>query len=95
MNSTTINIVSTLLFAIAVIHTFATKLVEYLAHKQAGRAGVWHLLGKLKVVVVAGARFDGFSILKPSFDQGVINPLYLFLYAVPPILVAVVAFRFL
>lgn len=37
----------------------------------------------------------GFSILKPSFDEGVISPLYLFLYALPPTIVAIIAFRFI
>lgn len=37
----------------------------------------------------------GFSILRGHFDQGAINPLGLLLAALPPTLVAIVAFRFL
>ena len=37
----------------------------------------------------------GFSILKPSFEEGAISPLYLFLYALPPTIIAIIAFRFI
>lgn len=55
------------LFAVAVIHTFSTKLFEHLAHVQPRHAGLWHLLGEVEVVfgfwalvlVVALFAFDG------------------------------------
>ena len=50
MNPTTVNIVSSLLFGLAVIHTFSTKFFEGLAHKQPNHAGIWHLLGEVEVV---------------------------------------------
>ncbi|CAM3777876.1 putative Na+/H+ antiporter [Polynucleobacter antarcticus] len=50
MTPTTINIVSSAIFAIAVIHTFSTKFFEGLAHKQPSHAGIWHLLGEVEVV---------------------------------------------
>jgi Na+/H+ antiporter NhaD/arsenite permease-like protein len=37
----------------------------------------------------------GFSILKPSFEEGAISALYLFLYALPPTIIAIIAFRFI
>ena len=37
------------LFAIAVAHTFSTKLFERLAHRRPAHAGVWHLLGEVEV----------------------------------------------
>ena len=50
MSPTLINIVSTTIFALAVIHTFSTKFFEHLAHKQPNHAGVWHLLGEVEAV---------------------------------------------
>lgn len=37
----------------------------------------------------------GFSILRGNFDEGAINPLYLFLSAVPPTITAILAFQIL
>ena len=43
-------IIAAALFALAVIHTFATKIFERLAHQQPHHAGLWHLLGEVEVV---------------------------------------------
>jgi hypothetical protein len=50
MNPTTIQIVAACLFALAVLHTFATKFFERLAHKRPEHAGLFHLLGEVEVV---------------------------------------------
>ena len=50
MTPTTINIVSSAIFAVAVIHTFSTKFFEHLAHKYPNHSGIWHLLGEVEVV---------------------------------------------
>ncbi|MCW5617483.1 MAG: putative Na+/H+ antiporter [Rhodocyclaceae bacterium] len=50
MTPTPIQLIGTLLFAIAVVHTFMTKYFERLAHRQPGHAGIWHLLGEVEVV---------------------------------------------
>lgn len=50
MTPTTIQLTGTLLFAIAVAHTFMTKYFERLAHQQPKHAGTWHLLGEVEVV---------------------------------------------
>lgn len=50
MNPSTLEIVGTALFAIAVAHTFLTKYFERLAHAQPQHAGIWHLLGEVEVV---------------------------------------------
>ncbi len=42
--------VATALFAIAVLHTFATKFFEHLAHRDTAHAGLWHLLGEVEIV---------------------------------------------
>jgi hypothetical protein len=50
MNPTTINLVSSAIFVLAVIHTFSTKFFEHLAHKHPSHSGIWHLLGEVEVV---------------------------------------------
>ncbi|WP_114971247.1 putative Na+/H+ antiporter [Rhodoferax ferrireducens] len=47
---TFIQLVGAALFALAVIHTFSTKLFENLAHRRPQHAGLWHLLGEVEVV---------------------------------------------
>lgn len=42
--------VGTALFAVALLHTFSTKLFERMAHRRPDHAGVWHLLGEVEVV---------------------------------------------
>jgi hypothetical protein len=46
----TVQIVGASLFALALIHTFSTKLFERLAHTRPRHAGLWHLLGEVEVV---------------------------------------------
>jgi hypothetical protein len=46
----TIEIIGAILFALAIIHTFSTKLFERLAHSRPRHAGLWHLLGEVEVV---------------------------------------------
>lgn len=47
---TTLQLIGAVLFALAVLHTFSTKIFERLAHTQPRHAGVWHLLGEVEVV---------------------------------------------
>ena len=42
--------VAAALFALAILHTFATKLFDHLSHRQPRHAGLWHLLGEVEVV---------------------------------------------
>lgn len=49
-NPTTLQIIGTALFALAVVHTFATRYFERLAHTDRAHAGLWHLLGEVEVV---------------------------------------------
>lgn len=46
----TIQAIGTLLFAIAIAHTFATSFFQHLAHRRPAHAGLWHLLGEVEVV---------------------------------------------
>lgn len=50
MSPTLIELTATVIFAIAVLHTFLTKHFEHLAHIQPAHAGLWHLLGEVEVV---------------------------------------------
>lgn len=47
---TPLEIIGALLFGLAIVHTFATKHFEHLAHTQPRHAGFWHLLGEVEVV---------------------------------------------
>ncbi|MEK9771856.1 MAG: putative Na+/H+ antiporter [Nitrosomonadales bacterium] len=50
MNVDIINIIGLVLFAIAIIHTFSTKIFEHLAHKHHNFSGLLHLLGEVEIV---------------------------------------------
>ena len=50
MAPTAIQLIGAVLFAVAVLHTFATKFFEQLAHRRPAHAGLWHLLGEVEVV---------------------------------------------
>jgi len=47
---TAIQIIGAALFAVALVHTFATQFFERLAQRQPRHAGLWHLLGEVEVV---------------------------------------------
>jgi Putative Na+/H+ antiporter len=47
---TTVQTIGATLFAVALVHTFSTRLFERLAHARPQHAGVWHLLGEVEVV---------------------------------------------
>lgn len=50
MHPTTMELVATVIFALAVLHTFSTRFFERLARAQPAHAGVWHLLGEVEAV---------------------------------------------
>jgi len=43
-------IVAAIVFALAVLHTFSTKLFANLAHRESGHSGLFHLLAEVEVV---------------------------------------------
>jgi hypothetical protein len=47
---TSINVVAAIIFAVALLHTFSTKLFERLAHRSDKHAGLFHLLGEIEIV---------------------------------------------
>lgn len=50
MNPTSIQLVASILFAVAIIHTFSTKYFQRLAQRQPAHSGIWHLLAEVEVV---------------------------------------------
>jgi hypothetical protein len=50
VSATTIQLIGAALFAVAILHTFATKFFEHLSHTHPAHAGLWHLLGEVEVV---------------------------------------------
>jgi hypothetical protein len=50
INPTTLQIIGTVLFCLAVVHTFATRYFERLAHVDRAHSGLWHLLGEVETV---------------------------------------------
>ncbi|HZX28044.1 MAG TPA: putative Na+/H+ antiporter [Telluria sp.] len=50
MSPTPIELIAAMLFAAAIIHTFATPYFERLAHARPAHAGLWSLLGEVEAV---------------------------------------------
>lgn len=50
MNPSTLEIIATSLFGIAILHTFSTAIFNKLSHKHPAHAGLFHLLGEVEVV---------------------------------------------
>lgn len=50
MTPTPIQVIGAALFAVAILHTFSTKLFERLAHARPAHAGLLHLLAEVEVV---------------------------------------------
>jgi hypothetical protein len=50
MHPEPIQIISAIVFFLAIAHTFATRFFEHMAYKQPAHAGLWHLLGEVEVV---------------------------------------------
>ncbi|MDR2187551.1 MAG: putative Na+/H+ antiporter [Azonexus sp.] len=46
----TLELAATVIFALALVHTFSTRLFARLAHLQPRHAGLWHLLAEVEVV---------------------------------------------
>ncbi|MEO8992512.1 MAG: putative Na+/H+ antiporter [Nitrosospira sp.] len=83
----TIELIGAVLFAVAILHTFATKFFERLAHTRPTHAGVWHLLGEVEVVfgfwalvlVVAMFAIDGAEVATDYIDsRNFTEPMFVF-----------------
>ncbi|RJX33214.1 MAG: hypothetical protein C4516_02105 [Oxalobacter sp.] len=86
-----IETISASIFAIAVVHTFATKYFERLAHLNPRHAGLWHLLGEVEIVfgfwalvlMLALAAFgDSGDTIRYLERQNFTEPLFVFVILV-------------
>jgi hypothetical protein len=84
---TAVELIAAVLFAVSIVHTFATKLFEHLAHTRPAHAGVWHLLGEVEVVfgfwalvlVVAMFAIDGTKVALQYLDsRDFTEPMFVF-----------------
>ncbi len=71
LGPSTMEIVATVVFAIAVSHTFSTKIFARMARVQPQHAGLWHLLGEVEVVFGFWA-FMLMAILYVTIDSGTV-----------------------
>lgn len=87
MSPSPIEIIGATIFAIAIVHTFSTKIFERLAHKHPGHAGIFHLMGEVEVVfgfwamvlVVAFFVVEGSTAAKEYVSQqNFTEPLFVF-----------------
>jgi len=88
---TPIEVIAAVLFAIAVLHTFSTKLFGQLARLQPAHAGVWHLLSEVEVVfgfwamvmVVVMVALDGAEAMTAYIDaRNFTEPMFVFVIMV-------------
>lgn len=91
MHPSNIELAGAILFGLALVHTFAAKLFEKLAHRQPRHAGVYHLLGEVEVVfgfwafvlVVAMALLaDGATAVQYAESRHFTEPLFVFVVMV-------------
>jgi Putative Na+/H+ antiporter len=87
VNASTLQILAAVLFGVAILHTFATKFFEHLAHTRPAHAGLWHLLGEVEVVfgfwamilMVAMFALDGSkAALQYIEGRSFIEPMFVF-----------------
>ncbi len=87
MRPTTIQLIGTILFTVAILHTFATAFFEHLAHTRPAHAGLWHLLGEVEVafgfwaLVLIAAMFvtDGTAAATSYLDsRSFTEPMFVF-----------------
>jgi hypothetical protein len=87
MNFTSIELGASIIFAIAVLHTFCTGYFELLAKKSPTHAGLWHLLGEVEIVfglwtavlVIFISCIDGIGSAKAFMDKrDFTEPLFVF-----------------
>jgi hypothetical protein len=87
----TIDAIATLLFAIAVLHTFSVPLFARMAHRNGPHAGVWHMLAEVEavfgvwafVLIVCMALLEGTDAAIDYMDtRNFTEPLFVFVIMV-------------
>jgi hypothetical protein len=104
MDNPTIQTIAAILFALALVHTFAAKQFERLSHRYPRHAGLFHLLGEVEVVfgfwaivLVLAMAFvlGGAPALQYAESRNYTEPLFVFVVMVVaasrPILLTVIA----
>jgi hypothetical protein len=80
-------LIASVIFALAVVHTFSTKVFERLAHTRPAHAGMWHLLGEVEAVfgfwamalIVAMMLVGGKSVATEYLDsRNFTEPMFVF-----------------
>jgi len=67
-----VSIVGTVLFGVAILHTFSVRLFVRLAHERPRHAGIWHLLGEVEVVFGFWAMvFVGFMFIAAGSHEAI------------------------
>ncbi|BDT68595.1 hypothetical protein os1_27800 [Comamonadaceae bacterium OS-1] len=91
MQSTPIHIAAAVLFGLALLHTFAAKWFETLAHRHPRHAGLFHILGEVEVVfglwalvlvVVMALLGSGAEALAYAESRQYTEPLFVFVVMV-------------
>ncbi|HEY6044831.1 MAG TPA: putative Na+/H+ antiporter [Nitrosospira sp.] len=87
MNAAPLEIIGAVLFGMALVHTFSTKLFERLSHTHPAHAGIWHFLGEVEVVfglwatvlIIAMLVIDGKQAAVEYLDQqSFTEPMFVF-----------------
>jgi len=87
----TIQTIALLIFALALVHTFAAKQLERLSHRYPGHAGLFHLLGEVEVVfgfwaivliMAMGLVQGGSQALSYAESRNYTEPLFVFVVMV-------------
>jgi len=88
---TPLELIATLLFAVAIVHTFSVPVFLRMAHKGGPHAGVWHLLGEVEavfgawafVLIVCMALLNGSATAAEYMDtRNFTEPLFVFVIMV-------------
>ncbi|MEO5793635.1 MAG: putative Na+/H+ antiporter [Rhodoferax sp.] len=91
MQSTTLQIAAAVLFGLALLHTFAAKWFETLAHRHPRHSGLFHILGEVEVVfglwafvliVVMAVLGSGAEALAYAESRQYTEPLFVFVVMV-------------
>ena len=87
MNFTPTELGASIIFAVAVLHTFCTTYFEALAKKSPTHSGLWHLLGEVEIVfgfwaavlIIFISCIDGLSTAKAFMaKRDFTEPLFVF-----------------
>lgn len=91
MQVSTLEVLATCLFAIAIIHTFSVSVFARLAHRNGPHAGLWHMFAEVEAVfglwafafLVGMAALDGSSAMTRYMDtRNFTEPLFVFVIMV-------------